>query len=327
MSYKISVIVPVYKVEEYLDRCINSILNQTFKKFELILVDDGSPDKCGLICDKYAQKDSRIKVIHKDNEGLSAARNSGIEIAKGEYIAFVDSDDYIDKRMYEELYNVAINNKSDIVICDYQKIYSNNESDNCKSVNTYKVENLSKTQALSRLYDADSSAYIVAWNKLYKKSLFDKLRYPIGRLYEDEFITYKLLYYSNNITYLPLKLYYYMQREGSITSSKKESKERLDVIVAFKERLEFIYENDINYLGKETAQKYIYYLFSIYYNIKDNYKDSSDKLYLLRKDYKKILHIVLRYIDCTWKEKIALIVFAVNPYLHELLYRMKSYIL
>lgn len=321
MNCKISVIVPVYKVEEYLDRCINSILNQTFKDFELILVDDGSPDKCGLICDKYAQKDSRIKVIHKENEGLSAARNTGIEIAKGEYIAFVDSDDYIDKRMYEELYNASINNKSDIVICDYQKIYSNNEINNYKLVKKYQIENLSKIQALSRLYDVDSSAYIVAWNKLYKRSLFDQLRYPNGRLYEDEFITYKLLYYSNNITYLPLRLYYYMQREDSITSMKKNSEDRLDVIFAFKERLEFIYENDISYLGQETAQKYIYYLFSIYYNIKNNYKDNNDKLYLLRKDYKKILHIVLKYIDCTWKEKIALIIFAFNPYFHELLYQ------
>ena len=118
MDCKISIIVPVYKVERYLENCIESIINQTFKDFELILVDDGSPDRCGLICDNYAKKDERIKVIHKKNEGLSAARNSGIQIAKGEYIAFVDSDDCINKNMYETLYDTAIENKSDIVVCD-----------------------------------------------------------------------------------------------------------------------------------------------------------------------------------------------------------------
>ncbi|MFZ3577233.1 glycosyltransferase family 2 protein, partial [Virgibacillus sp. DJP39] len=122
MDYKLSIIVPVYKVEQYLAKCIDSILNQTYKDFELILVNDGSPDNCSDICDSYMKKDNRIKVIHKANGGLSSARNAGIQIARGEYIGFVDSDDFIHRRMYEVLYKNAFKYLSDIVVCDYSQV-------------------------------------------------------------------------------------------------------------------------------------------------------------------------------------------------------------
>lgn len=322
MKCKISIIVPVYKVEQYIDDCIKSILSQTLKDFELILVNDGSPDKCGLICDMYSKKDSRVRVIHKNNEGLSAARNSGIEVAKGEYLAFVDSDDYISKYMYEKLYNTAVENKSDIVICNYESVHYTHKLNYELLEHVDKVENMSNIQALNKLYETNGVAYIVAWNKLYKKELFDNIRYDKGRVHEDEFIIHKLLYNSNIITYIPDKLYYYRQREGSITSIDNK-KNRVDKLAAFKERLEFMYEKNIDYLVKKTAQKYIYHFFEIYYSIKNNYDSKNyNELVLLRKDYNKVLHIVLKNIDCNWKEKILLVVFAINPYLHEL-YRNK----
>ena len=120
---KVSIVVPVYKVEEYIDRCLDSLLNQTLKDIEIILVDDGSPDNCPKICDEYAQKDARVRVVHKQNEGLGYARNSGMEVAVGEYIAFVDSDDFVDIRMFEELYDVARGNDSDVVYCNIYKYY------------------------------------------------------------------------------------------------------------------------------------------------------------------------------------------------------------
>ena len=317
MGYKISIIVPVYKVERYLENCIESILNQTFGDFELILVDDGSPDKCGLICDDYAKKDSRIKVIHKNNEGLSAARNSGIQIARGEYIAFVDSDDSINKNMYETLYNTAIKNESDIVICDYENVYEDKKVNQNIEKKISIIENLSNIEALNRLYEANGVVYVVAWNKLYKRRLFEDLRYDKGRLHEDEFIIHKLLYISKTITYIPLKLYYYTQRNDSITGNKN-IKNEIDVLTALKERLEFMNKNNIEELMPKSAKVYAYNFFKIYYNIKNNYKDSKYKLYLLRKDYIKVLGIVLKNIDYNWKEKTLLIAFAINPYLYDL---------
>lgn len=317
MNCKISIIVPVYKVEKYLENCIRSILNQTFKDFELILVDDGSPDKCGLICDKYTKEDSRIKVIHKENEGLSSARNSGIEIARGEYITFVDSDDYINKFMYEIMYNTADKSKSDIVICDYKNVY--HYEVNASIIVNYqnKVENLTNIQVLNRLYEADCITYIVAWNKLYKRELFEGIRYDKGRTHEDEFIIHKLLYRSNIITYIPEKLYYYMQRSDSIMA-KRNYRNKLDKLAAIKERLEFMYNYNLDYLIMKTSQKYIYHFFKIYYDIKNNYENSKYILLSMRKDYEKVLKIILKNGDCYWKEKILLIAFAINPYLYEL---------
>lgn len=313
---EISIIVPVYNVEKYISRCIESIINQSFSSFELILVDDGSPDSCGEICDYYAKKDSRIKVIHKQNEGLSSARNSGIEVAKGEYIAFVDSDDYIHRDMYKNLYDAAIKNKSDIVVCDYKKVYDSYEIDENIKLKPYESKNMTNIEALNKLYESDKGIYIVAWNKLYKKTIFNELRYNNGRIHEDEFIIHKLLYNSKVITYINLELYYYFQRPDSIMG-QKGLKSKIDIITAFKERMEFMYINNLHDLTKKSAKVYAYYFFEIYYNIKKNYNDSKDKLYLLRKDYIKVLYIVLRSIDYNWKEKMLLVIFVINPYLYE----------
>lgn len=230
MNPKISIIVPVYNVEPYLHKCIDSILNQTFKDFELILVDDGSPDNCGNICNVYAKKDSRIVVIHTENRGVSNARNKGIEIARGDFIGFVDSDDYLESNMYKELYQSCIDNDSDISIIgftgvnDYEKVlfkYIPNKE-------CYRLSNILKTAN--------------PFNKLYRKSLFldEKIRFKLNRYYEDLNLIPKLIIKANKISYVSKCTYNYLQREGSTTHSKDEK--ILDNIWAYVDIKEYLQE-------------------------------------------------------------------------------------
>lgn len=213
----ISIIVPVYKVEKYLNRCIDSILNQTYKNLEIILVDDGSPDNCGKICDDYKKMDKRIKVIHKKNGGLSDARNFGIKIASGKYIGFVDSDDFISKEMYEKLYYLLKENKADISVISYKCFYEIDKVfDKKENINNVSV--LSAEESMQYLFE-NSKIGNYAWNKLYKTSLFSDIEYPFGKKMEDLGTTYKLFNKCNRIAYCDIELYYYLQRQDSILHS------------------------------------------------------------------------------------------------------------
>lgn len=209
--YLVTVVVPIYNVEAYLDECINSILEQSYSNLEIILVDDGSLDSSGEICDFYAAQDNRIRVIHKVNGGLSSARNSGIEIANGDFIAFVDSDDYIHPKMIEGMIDLACLYGVSIVCCDYTSV----EFTDNKSV----VEVLDNRTAICRLFD-DSGFKCFAWNKIYRRDLFKDIRYPQGKLYEDIQTTYKLFKIVDKIIYTKDKLYYYRIRENSISRYK-----------------------------------------------------------------------------------------------------------
>lgn len=226
---KISIIVPVYNVEEYIHRCIDSILAQTFTDFELILVNDGSPDQCGKICDEYAENDSRIKVIHKKNGGLSDARNAGLEIAQGEYIGFVDSDDWIEADMYNILYQNAIQFDADISICKMRKIGDFIAGD--KKVNTNNCIMLNNEESFDCLFNTKYYASH-ACDKLYSKSIFNGVRYPVGRIYEDMFTTYRLFENANKVIFSDYVGYNYFQREDGIVNNKFRL-EKLDYIDAF----------------------------------------------------------------------------------------------
>ncbi|HDT8050800.1 TPA: glycosyltransferase, partial [Enterococcus faecalis] len=171
---KISIIVPVYNVEKYLEKCVRSILAQTFTDFELILVDDGSPDSSGAMCDQFAEQDQRVKVIHKENGGLSDARNAGIEIATGEYLGFVDSDDYIADDMYETLYNQIVTYEAELATVGMIDVYENRES---RLTDKKEIKILSQNEAIQAVLDS-TDVYAYAVNKLYKKELFNKVRYP-----------------------------------------------------------------------------------------------------------------------------------------------------
>lgn len=191
MSAKISVIVPVYKVEPYLSRCLDSIINQTYRNLEIILVDDGSPDHCGEICDEYARQDSRIRVIHKSNGGLSDARNHGIDVATGDYIAFVDSDDYVTTDMYEKMLARLEFDNSDMVVCNYYRFDEGSVPPEYGYINL-PDRVLSKDEAFD-FYLQIGGDYVSAWNKLYKRGIFADLRYPTGKIYEDTFVICEVL--------------------------------------------------------------------------------------------------------------------------------------
>ena len=235
MGEKISVIVPIYKVEEYLHRCIDSIINQTYTNLEIILVDDGSPDNCPMICDEYAKKDSRIRVIHKKNGGLSDARNAGIDIATGEYIMFIDSDDFVDIEMMESMMKNIIDNNVDMVVCNIKYVYEDREVVKYNQADRI----LDKYEAMEE-YLKDGIVQAVAWNKLYKKSLINDMRYKIGKTNEDEFFTYKVVDKTDKIYYNSRSFYNYIQRGSSIMG--KYSIKRLDGVEASYERLNFIKE-------------------------------------------------------------------------------------
>lgn len=214
----ISVIVPIYKVEKYLSKCIESILKQTYGNLEIILVDDGSPDKCGEICDDYALKDKRIKVIHKQNGGLSSARNVGIDISEGEYIGFVDSDDYIEPYMYEKLYYAIEQNNCRLSVCNINYVFENGKI--IPKCDKEKDKVMDFEEAITemntyRIFDMG------AWSKLYHKDLFKTIRFPIGKLSEDFFVMPQIFDLAQKIVYISTPCYNYLQRQNSITKSKK----------------------------------------------------------------------------------------------------------
>lgn len=233
---KVSIIVPIYKVEKYLKKCVDSLLNQTLKDIEIILVDDGSPDTCGKICDEYAKKDKRIKVIHKENEGLSMSRNIGIVHAESEYIGFIDSDDYVAEDMYELLYNNIIKYQADISICGLYDCYSKNKIPQYCNENECLV--LNNKEALKIALEGIKFS-VNATNKLYKKDLFSDIKFPKGKLSEDAFTIPQILSISSKVVFDSSPKYYYIHRENSITTSQFK-KNDFNVVEAYEKNLNLI---------------------------------------------------------------------------------------
>ena len=237
---EISVIVPVYKVEQFLHRCVESILRQSFYNFELILVDDGSPDSCGDICDAYAAKDNRIHVIHQKNGGLSAARNSGIDYvmahSDSHWLAFVDSDDWVHPDFLKILYSAAQQTCCKISACGFFRTEGEpfpevqDDSILCLSADDYYCGEI------------HGGVTAVAWNKLYHRSLFKELRYPIGKLHEDEFTTYKTVYAAGQVAMVPAELYAYFKNETGIIRSQWNPR-RMDALEAFQQQMAFAKEH------------------------------------------------------------------------------------
>lgn len=212
----ISIIVPIYKVEGLLDRCVQSILYQTYTDLQIILVDDGSPDGCGAMCDMYQRADKRIQVIHKPNGGLSDARNAGLRIAEGEYVGFVDSDDYIHPEMYETLLHNLSDTHSDVSICGFQRL----DEGQCPGpAGDNKLHVFENSGIIEQLVENNNMKTVVAWNKLYKREIFDGIWYEKGRIREDEFIIYDILSRAQRIVYTDMEMYYYIKRAGSIIGS------------------------------------------------------------------------------------------------------------
>lgn len=248
MDEKISVIVPVYKVEKYIDACVKSILNQTYLNLEVILVNDGSPDKCPEIIEEYAKKDNRIKVLHKENGGLSAARNLGIDHATGKYLAFIDSDDTISLNMMEHLHKALIANDADISVCQVLRVTENEKGEiifpeqKDVEISEYTEKVYSNAEMMKGML-LDSNIGNFVCTKLFKRELFNNIYFPEGRVYEDAATTYKVVHKAEKIVYIDEPLYYYLiGRVGAITTTFTEKK-ILDSMLAYHGQYEFLLEH------------------------------------------------------------------------------------
>ena len=260
MGELISIIVPVYNVENYLDACMRGIMNQTYSNIEIVLVDDGTTDNSGEMCDQYARLDGRIKVIHKENGGLSDARNKGIVQANGDYIMFIDSDDVVSYNLVEYLYKLVKDNSADIAICDTVHCYSNEKVIFKEETNIKLFE--SEDAIAEMLYQ--KSFLVSACGKLYRKEYFEEILFPKGMLFEDSAIMYKIFDKANKIVYGNAKLYGYMHREGSITTAKF-SKKDCDILLICDQLMEYM-ANRSKKLQKAARAYYITANLRVYLN-------------------------------------------------------------
>lgn len=305
----ISIIVPVYNVENYLPRCVNSILAQTYKKLEIILVDDGSTDRCGEICDEYVKKDARVRIIHKKNGGLSDARNVALDIAQGEYIGFVDSDDWIEPDMFECLYQNRV--FGGITICGWYQDFMDHSIPQPLSVQSCTPQESVKLylqQELDALYDKPAMGSY-AWNKLYHYTLFEQIRYPVNRKYEDIAIILMLLKKSSRVKVIDRCLYHYWQRENSI--SRQGKKIPLDWLKSRKEQWQEINENWptlMPYMKAVLLATYFFCLIEYVFLSPSAKVENRDFFQECQKEFKEInkvksylpQHIVIKFYMCIY---------------------------
>ena len=231
---ELSVIVPVYNTEKYLHKCVDSILSQTYRDFELLLVDDGSPDQCGTICDAYAAQDSRVKVIHKTNGGVSEARNVGLDQAKGYYISFIDPDDWVEPDMFRSAIDFCTTNQTDIVCFEVCEVRKNKKKFHYRfAVNSVFEAKDALVKILTDVIDNSPC------NKIYKKNVWKGVRFPVGRRYEDVATIYKTFYNAKRIGYIKKCFYYYLKHEGSAIALSFDAQRRYECFLGYKERYEF----------------------------------------------------------------------------------------
>lgn len=294
---KISVIVPVYNVEKFLEKCVSSILKQTYSNLEIILVDDGSKDNSGMIADQLAKKDRRIKVIHKENGGLSSARNEGLKYATGDYIAFLDSDDCIIMDFYEYLYHMIQKYDVDIAQGDFLRIPDDDidrvndilQEENAKRRIEEKV--LTKEEALEVLYGTKEGPYIqevVVWNKLYRKSIFETIVFPIGKLHEDEFTTHKILFRCRKIAISNRMIYGYMQTKNSIMRKEIGLNRVNDCLGASLDAISFFEKNGMKGLTDKIVMRYLENCIELSGKIgKENSENKEEKLKYLQNRFEE----------------------------------------
>lgn len=283
---KISIIVPAYKVEDTIERCLQSIINQTYSNLEIIIVEDGSPDRCPEICDEYRRKDSRIKVIHQKNGGISRVRNVGLLNATGEWILFVDSDDYIDCELCQKVYDCATENGADLIMFGFSKFNDGEQMKN--NIDDKGCRLLSNDDAMKLLSDPSIGNF--PWNKFYKRSLFKGIEYPEGRVYEDLATTYKIVDRALVVCLLEAKLYYYYQSDDSITHTITKK----HVTDEFEQRFEqhkFLVENNYeaaNLVREELLADALQYCIYCPYEPGNPTYETASKVILSSKKVKQI---------------------------------------
>lgn len=305
----VSVLLPVYNTENYLKKCIESVLNQNYENIELIIIDDGSTDNSGKICDFYEIKDKRVRVLHKSNEGKSAALNIAIGMANGEYITFIDSDDWVDKNIYSELINALIKYDADIVNCGFYHEYKNKS-------NEFKSSSLKIYDGNTLIENCYKDGYVnyAIWSKLYKKEIFNSILFPSNCQYEDAYIYFLVLEKIKKCIVLPKALYHYRQRKGSITYNYFNEKQ-LELINVHKKNKKYIEEKYPilkSFINKDLLLAYKQILQSIVLsNLK--YDELSFNVYLEAKKYiRKNLKFIFFSKLFSFKEKMEFILININ---------------
>ncbi len=314
---KISIIVPIYNVECYLTKCLDSIIEQSFCDYELILVDDGSTDTSGQIADDYAAKDTRVSVIHKQNGGLSDARNTGLEKANGEYICFIDSDDWIEKTYLQELLYIAEQNEADISICRYVK----NNGDISISQPLQAEETIETgIDAINNLYGCRYGEYVVAWNKMYKNELFEEVRYPVGMIHEDEAVFGELFCRAKTVVRTDRILYNYRVNNSESIMSQSYSLKRLDILKAIEMRMDTFERYGLRQYYEKDSFKYLYKILLNVIEIENLNANQKNIIKDLKKKYWKKYREVLHF-NWSIKRKLGLIFFGLFPKTYLLRYR------
>lgn len=277
----ISVIVPVYNIQNYIKRCVESIVNQTFTKLQIILVDDGSTDESGKICDEMAASDTRIEVFHKSNGGLSDARNFGLERARGEYVAFVDGDDYIDSDMYESLYKEIVSTAADIASCGYYEVFDDKIYTKCCVKETIVLD---KIRAYETLFSRGGLLGCSSCNKLFRKNIFDDIKYKVGIQSEDLELIYRILDKTQTVVCVDAVKYHYVHRENSITTSAF-NKRSMDVIYTSEKMIQFVH---LNY-PEIIKQAYAYQVMWLIGGLKSIYETENRSEFSTEESYIKML--------------------------------------
>lgn len=305
---EITVIVPVYKVEPYLVQCIDSILAQTFSDFEVILVDDGSPDRCGEICEAYQLKDKRISVIHKKNGGLSDARNTALDRMKGRYVTFVDSDDYIAPKMLENTYRLIKQYNADIVMNAYYNV--DRDGRKIKNYNGSCFNILNSKQAIRTVLEMKKTS-VIACAKLYSRNVYDKIRFPVGKTAEDAFVIVKVLEQADTIIYDSNAYYYYVARADSITN--QEYHKNFDEIEAYRNNFDLVKEKYPT-LKKYVRFRYFVAINSVLRKMMDAKLEFRDPDFqMLRKIIFKNIMEVMLLPSMGWKRKVMMAILAIVP--------------
>ncbi|MGN0335851.1 MAG: glycosyltransferase family 2 protein [Lachnospiraceae bacterium] len=315
MEPLISVIIPVYKVENYLERCVQSVLAQTYENTEILLIDDGSPDRCPKMCDDYAGRYEKIRVFHQENRGLSGARNTGIRHAKGEYLAFVDSDDLLSPYYLESLYHALISTCSDLSQCRWEYVHGNEilESYNAQA----EITCYSGREMLSRLYIQTGAYYVVAWNKLYKKELFEEIRYPEGKIHEDEATTYRIFDKVRRAAVVDNALYGYFVGMNSTSITRNSfSKKKLDWCEANEQRVNYFIKKDYRELVIPAVKAWNDGSIDLYFKCRDHLDDAENEMKAIRRNVKNSLKLVKQYGSLPLKTRIGYQMFAAAPNLY-----------
>ena len=308
---RISVIIPIYKVEAYLDKCVQSVVGQSYQNLEIILVDDGSPDNCGAMCESWAKRDSRIKVVHKENGGLSDARNAGLAVATGELISFIDSDDWIEPEFLQTLYDAMVNQDAQIAECAIHLV--DEDGNILRDRSPSKTEVIETKEALRRLI-LEEGVFQTVWNKLYRREVMDGILFEKGKYNEDDFWTYQVFDRTEKLALVDKPMLNYLQRGGSIMGVGYNPK-RLDGLEARLRRMEYLQKYDD--LGALTCQQlmldYLWHLQSVLRHLKGAERKNASKTILSMK--KRTPKLPKRKLTLNAKYRLWYKLFAIAPVL------------